>query len=322
MHLAQLQEFQLTPALNQKIHNLLLESRCRLAIYQDERTRGVKVSVSAEKGNVSVTYIPRHGKKAGAIPSAIEHIEGIRSLICTVASTNIIYIQEQFNPEVASFQHLVEIAAKWNASVELIRVVQDDIMKETSEVISSELSTGKELGGILDDTPIEDKEAEDGYGIPETVNKLVQAGRAGACNTIHGGIKSLANKIKHDKNYSLVVVGDVFLSHNSVIRKRLKRDMIGILSDQASAPVISTDELEEQYLFRPKQWIITIVYALLSSLLVILIFTNQNVILEFLSESEGWYRILAVVAVTSFAPLAAYLIGEFTHNIMKFLKVE
>ena len=322
MHLAQLPEFQLTPALNQKIHDLLLESRCRLAIYQDERTRGVKVSVSAEKGNVSVTYIPRHGKKAGAIPSAIEHIEGIRSLICTVASTNIIYIQEQFNPEVASFQHLVEIAAKWNASVELIRVVQDDIMKETSEVISSELSTGKELGGILDDTPIEDKEAEDGYGIPETVNKLVQAGRAGACNTIHGGIKSLANKIKHDKNYSLVVVGDVFLSHNSVIRKRLKRDMIGILSDQASAPVISTDELEEQYLFRPKQWIITIVYALLSSLLVILIFTNQNVILEFLSESEGWYRILAVVAVTSFAPLAAYLIGEFTHNIMKFLKVE
>ena len=200
MHLAQLPEFQLTPALNQKIHDLLLESRCRLAIYQDERTRGVKVSVSAEKGNVSVTYIPRHGKRAGAIPSAIEHIEGIRSLICTVASTNIFYIQEQFNPEVASFQHLVEIAAKWNASVELIRVVQDDIMKETSEVKSSELSTVKELGGILDDTPIEDKEAEDGYGIPETVNKLVQAGRAGACNTIHGGIKSLANKIKHDKN--------------------------------------------------------------------------------------------------------------------------
>ncbi len=321
IHMAQLPEFQLTPALNQKIHDLLLESKCRLAIYEDERTRGVKVTVGADKGNVSVTYIPRHGKKAGSIPSIIEHIQGVRSLICTVASTNIFYIQEQFNPEVPSFNHLVEIAAKWNASVELIRLVQDDVKQETNEVISSEFNTTRELGGILDDIPVTEKK-EDGYGIPETFNKLIQAGRAGACNTIHGGIKTLANKIKQEKNYSLVVVGDVFLSHNSVIRKRLKRDMISLLSDQTNSPVISTDELEEQYLFRPRQWINTIIYALLSSLLLIFVFTNQKVILEFISESEDWYRILAVVAVTLFAPLAAYLIGQFSHNIMKFLKVE
>lgn len=321
IHMAQLPEFQLTPALNQKIHDLLLESTCRLAIYKDERTRGVKVSVSADKGNVSVTYIPRHGKKAESIPSVIERIQGVKSLICTVASTNIFYIQEKFNPEVPSFNHLVEIAAKWNASVELIRLVQDDVKQETNEVISSEFNTVRELGGILDDIPVTEKK-EDGYGIPETFNKLIQAGRAGACNTIHGGIKTLANKIKQEKNYSLVVVGDVFLSHNSVIRKRLKRDMISLLSDQTSSPVISTDELEEQYLFRPRQWISTIVYALLSSLLLFLVFTNQKAILKFLSESEEWYRILAVVAVTLFAPLAAYLIGEFSHNIMKFLKLE
>jgi cytidylate kinase len=321
IHMAQLPEFQLTPALNQKIHDLLLESKCRLAIYEDERTRGVKVTVSAEKGNVSVTYIPRHGKKAESIPSIIERIQGVKSLICTVASTNIFYIQEQFNPEVPSFKHLVEIAAKWNASVELIRLVQDDVKQESNELISSELTTSRELGGILDDSPVTVKK-EGGYGIPETFNKLIQAGRAGACNTIHGGMKSLANKIKQEKNYSLVVVGDVFLSHNSIIRKRLKRDMISLLSDQASSPVISTDELEEQYLFRPRQWINTIIYALLSSLLLIFVFTNQKMILEFLSESEDWYRILAVVAVTLFAPLAAYFIGQFSHNIMKFLKVE
>ena len=178
------------------------------------------------------------------------------------------------------------------------------------------------MGGILDDEPVAENMEEDGYGIPETVNKLIQAGRAGACHTIHGGIKYLINKIKQEKNYSLVVVGDVFLSQSSVIRKRLKRDMISLLSDQANAPVISSDELKEQYLFRPKQWINTIVYALFSSLLLFLVFTNQKVILKFLSESEDWYRILAVVAVTLFAPLAAYLIGEFSHNIMKFFKLE
>ncbi len=322
MHLAQLPEFQLTPALNQKIHDLLLESKCKLAIYQDERTRGVKVTVNAEKGNISVTYIPRHGKKAEAIPSVLERIEGVRSLICTVASTNIFYIQEQFNPEVPSFQHLVEIAAKWNASVELIRLVQDEVTKETNETISPEFNTAGNLGGILDDVPEIEKKEEEGYGVPETVNKLIQAGRAGACHTLHGGMKSLANKIKREKNYSLVVVGDVFLSNGSVIRKRLKRDMISFLSDQANAPVISTDELEEQFLFRPRQWISTIVYALLSSLILFLVFTNQKVILEFISQSEDWYKVLAVIAVTLFAPFAAYLIGEFSHNIMKFLKLE
>ena len=322
MHLAQLPEFQLTPALNQKIHDLLLESKCRLAIYQDERTRGVKVTVSAEKGNVSITYIPRHGKKAEAIPSVIERIDGVKSLICTVATTNILYVQEQFNPDLPSFQHLVEIAAKWNASVGLIRLVQDDVNNETNEVASPEFNAATEVGGILDDVPETERKEEDGYGMPETVNKLIQAGRAGACQTIHGGIKSLTNKIIQEKNYSLVVVGDVFLSHGSSIRKRLKRDMISTLSDQASAPVISTDEIEEQYLFRPKQWISTIVYALLSSLILFFVFTNQHEILEFLSQSEDWDRVLAIIAVTLFAPLAAYLIGEFSHNIMKFLKLE
>ncbi|MEJ2616315.1 MAG: hypothetical protein P8Z35_15260, partial [Ignavibacteriaceae bacterium] len=213
-------------------------------------------------------------------------------------------------------------AAKWNASVGLIRLVQDDIEKETNEVISPEFNTAKDVGGILDDEPAVERKEESGYGMPETINKLIQAGRAGACQTIHGGMKSLANKIKQEQNYSLVVVGDVFTSYNNLIRKRLKRDMISTLSDQASAPVISTDEIEEQYLFRPKQWIMTVVYALLSSLMLFLVFTNQHEILEFLSQSEDWNRVLAIIAVTIFAPLAAYLIGEFSHNIMKFLKLE
>ena len=321
VHLAQLPEFQLTPALNQKIHDLLLESKCKLTIYGDERTSGVKVSVSVEKGNTSVTYMPRYGKKAESIPAVLEHIEGIKSLICTVATTNILYVQEKFNPEAESLKHLLEIAAKWNASIELVKLVQDDIVTDSEEMIPTGFITGRDHGGILDDTLPSD-EKEEGFGIPETIDKLIQAGRAGASQTIHGGIKSLSNKIKRERNYSLVVIGNVFLSHVSASRKRLKRDMISLLSDQANAPVISSDDLEEQYLFRPRQWISTICYALLGALIYFLLFSNQEVILKFLSQSEDWYKVLAVIAVTIFAPLAAYLIGEFSHNIMKFIKLE
>lgn len=323
VHLAQLPEFQLTPALNQKIYDLLLESKCKLAIYGDERTSGIKVSVSVEKGNTSVTYMPKYGKKAESIPAVLEHIGGIKSLICTVASTNILYVQEKFNPEAESLKHLLEIAAKWNASIELVRLVQDNIATDSEEMISAGFENGRDHGGILDDSlPCDEEEEEKGCGVPETVDKLIQAGRAGGAQTIHGGIKSLTHKIKRERSYSLVVIGDVFLSHVSASRKRLKRDMISLLSDQANAPVINSDDLEEQYLFRPRQWISTICYALLGALMYFLVFSNQEAILNFLSQSDDWYKVLAVIAVTIFAPLAAYLIGEFSHNIMKFIKLE
>jgi cytidylate kinase len=102
VHMAQLPEFQVTPALQQGIEDLLLASKCRLAIGTDERTREVKATVLSEKGNVSVTYLPQHGKQAQHIPNILEKIDGIKTLTCTIATTNILYIQEKFNPEALS----------------------------------------------------------------------------------------------------------------------------------------------------------------------------------------------------------------------------
>ena len=123
LSLSQLPEFQPTPVNTQKIQDLLLQSKCRLAIFEDDRTRTAKVTVAAEKGNVSVTYLPRFGKQAEFIPQILDKMEGIKSLICTVATTNILFVQERFNHEATSFNHLIEIAEKWNASIDLVRMV-------------------------------------------------------------------------------------------------------------------------------------------------------------------------------------------------------
>ncbi|MCW8809964.1 MAG: cytidylate kinase-like family protein [Ignavibacteriaceae bacterium] len=325
INLTRLPEFQPTPESNQKIEDLLLQSQCRLAIAEDARTRVAKVDVKAYQGNVSLTYLPAFVKQAEFIPQVLKKIENMRSLVCTMAATNILCIQERFNPDADTFNHLVEIAGKWNASVELVRLVhqmRDDKVLQKEEIAQAKFSDREKNGGILDDTSETEEDEKDKYGVPETINRLIQVGRAGAVNTIYGGVQPLANMVKSSKGNCLVVVGDVFLSSGSASQKRMKRDLISLLSDQSRVPVISSDDLKEQYLFGPKQRIKTLVFALISVLLFYFVFTNQELILKFLTPSDTEFKILAVLIIALSVPLAAYVIGNLWHNILKLVKLE
>ena len=325
VELIRLPEFQPTAESNQKIEDLLLQAQCRLVIAEDVRTRAAKVDIKAFQGNVSLTYLPPYAKQAEFFPQVLKSIENMRSLVCTMAATNILYIQERFNPDAETFNHLVEIAGKWNASVELVRLVHQTKENErlpVEETDQTEFSNRERNGGILDDTLETDEDEKDKFGVPETINKLIQAGRAGAINTIYGGVKSLSNTVRISKGNCLVVVGDVFLSSGAASQKRMKRDLISNLSDQSRVPVISSDDLKGQYLFGPKQMIKTFVFALFSVLIFYLVFTNQELILKFLTPSDTEFRIIAVLVVVISVPLAAYIIGNLWHNILKFVKLE
>lgn len=323
--LTRLPEFQPTPESNQEIEDLLLQAQCRLAIAEDLRTRVAKVDIKVFQGNVSLTYLPPYVKQAEFFPEALKSIKNMRSLVCTMAATNILYIQERFNPDAETFNHLVEIAGKWNASVELVRLVhhtREDEHLPVEEIDQTKYSNREKNGGILDDTLESNEDEKDKYGVPETINKLIQAGRVGAVNTIYGGVKSLANTVRISKGNCLVVVGDVFLSSGAASRKRMKRDLISNLSDQSRVPVISSDDLKEQYLFGPKQMIKTLVFALLGVLIFYLVFTNQKFILKFLTPSDTEFKILSVLIILISVSLIAFIIGSLWHNILKFVKLE
>ena len=325
VNLTKLPEFQPTAESKQKLEDLLLQSQCRLAIAEDVHTRTAKVDIKAFQGNVSLTYLPPYSKQAEFFPQILKGIENLRSLVCTMAATNILYIQERFNPDAETFNHLVEIAGKWNASVELVRLdhkLRENEPSPIEETDQIKFSNREKNGGILDDTLEAGEDEKDKFGVPETINKLIQAGRAGAVNTIYGGIKSLENTVRVSRGNCLVVVGDVFLSSGSASQKRMKRDLISNLSDISRVPVISSDDLKEQYLFGPKQTVKTLVFALLSILIFYLVFTNQQLILKFLTPTETAFKILAVVLIIIFVPLAAFVIGGFWHNILKFVKLE
>ena len=325
VRLTQLTEFKPTSQSNQKIDDLLLQAKCRLALGENERTRSAKVRISATKGNVSVVYLPAYEKQAQSFPGVLEKIEGLQSLDCTMAATNILYIQEKFNCEVESFKHLLEIAGKWNASVELVRLVhqaKENDNEFVEEITHSQITSREQNGGILDDTSEPEDREEGNHAMSEVFNKLIQAGRAGAVNTIYGGTKPLLTRLKGSKGNCLVVVGDVFLSSGSSAQKRMKRDLISLLSDQTRVPVIDSNDLKEQYLFGPKQLARTLVYVVLSALIYYMIFANQEVILKFFSATSTELKILATIIIFIFTPLAAFIISGFTHNLLKFVKLE
>lgn len=323
--LVQLPEFQSTPSSLQKVSDLHLQSNCRLKLSEDERTRNIKFNISSVNGNVSITYLPTYEKQAEAIPLVLEKMKGLRSIVCTMATTNILYIQERFNIKEESFEHLLEIAGKWNASVEPIRL-EHRFKEETN---ASEKMTdiniirkSKEVGGILDDTPEGSGEEKDDYGLLETINKLIQVGRAGKANTLYGGTEQLVKTIGNSRGHCLVVIGDVFLSSGSALRKRMKRELIIQLSDHSRVPVISSEDLQEQYLFGPKQKIKTLIYAILTLLIYLLVFTNQEILIKFLSTSGTMLKVLVVILVCLFTAVAAYIISGFSRSILKLMKLE
>ena len=325
VHMARLPEFQATPAIEQTVQDLLLAARCRLAIGKDEEARLVKATVHAQKGNVSVTYLPRDAKPARRIPEILEKIEGLRSLTCTVSTTNILYIQEKFDPKAVSFQHLIEVAEKWNAAVELVRLADQPEAPEAGPANAMDAVSGTAIqnkGGILDDTPESGEQGEDGFGVRETINQLIQVGRAGAARAVYGGMQALEGQLSRTAKYSLIVVGDVFLSKGEAVRKRMKRDLISFLIDHLHVPVIGTEDLKEHYLFGVKQWFETAGFAALTVLLYLIVFALQEPILAFLYEPGTRHRIMAAAAVAVFAPLAAFIIGGFAHNVLKLIKLE
>lgn len=326
--IAQLPDFQVTPASKRSMEDLMLGANARLMLARDERTFRANVKVRADRGIVNVTYLPQDAGIAEIIPAVLAALPGMRELSVTMATTNILWIEEAFEAATETFQQVVEIASKWNAAVELLQFIPQEM--ETQEDLSA--ANGPALSAQRPDFVfecvggIEDEEAgevacED-RGFQAAQEALARLGCSGGGRRIVGGAAQIAKSIDRTVPYSLIVIGNLFLAKGHSAQMRMTRQLQGYLSDQIKAPLVDAEDLKRQYLFGRQDLLKLFGYLGLFSLILFLIFAYQEPILKFLSGVEFKAKALAAAAVFVFVPAMAYLYGSVARSLMKLIRME
>ncbi|HLI63252.1 MAG TPA: cytidylate kinase-like family protein [Terriglobales bacterium] len=245
--IVKLPEFQETPESRQGLRDLLLANQCRLALARDARTRNASFQVQADDGIVSVSY--RQREAAEAITPILTSIPGVRQVVCTSAATRILWIQEHFDPSDETFQYVVDLANQWKAAVELLRFRASE---ESSFVMQTTLGKAAALddapGGIQEDLPAERSPSQlDKGGMEETFRELVRLGKAGGRTLFQGTAKNLLTVVQGTANYSLVVIGPVFLDQSNAARARLSQQLSASLREHLGLPVLQAGEIKERF---------------------------------------------------------------------------
>ena len=332
MAISQLPDFQVTPASEKATLDVRLAAHCRLALARDDRTFQAAYKVRADSGVVTVSYLPHDAGRAEAVAAVVSSVDGVSQVRSTMATTNILWVQEVFEPSSESFRDVAEIATKWNAAVELVRLASG---KETIPLEGEQSESGKSVppvrarvgtggydGGIEDDV----EEPSENGGVTPTIEELARLGRSGGGRVVAGGAQGLVASIDRSVPYSLVVLGDVFGDRGHAAKIRMRRELQSFLSDHIKAPVVAVEELKQQYLFGTRDIFRAVALLVAVLILFMAVFTHQRQVLDFLL-GEWWTdgnlgRAVAAGVVVVVVPMVAYLYGSFSKIVLKLIKIE
>ncbi|MCG6909913.1 MAG: cytidylate kinase-like family protein [Deltaproteobacteria bacterium] len=326
--MVELREFEPTPTSTRLLKDLYLGAQAELLLILDEKTRAVDLKVQAENQVLTVTYPPHNNGISDAILQVLGDLKECREIHCTMAETNILWVQERFKAGSENFQQVIHLAQRWGAAVELMRLIAPEDVAGNQKHVDDELpyDFGRQEcalekdGGVEDDDP-EDTDEDD--GLSGAMEDLIDKGRCGGGQTVCGGYDKILERVRGDADYALVVVGDMFLSKGRSTRTRRTRELAMSIRDRLKAPVITMDELKSRFLFGKRQGVMLAGYAAIVCLIYILAFKNQDPILAFLSgpmhEQMKW---LAPLVIVLFVPTIAYLYGTITGLILKLINID
>jgi cytidylate kinase len=321
--MAQLPDFQMTPASRRAMEDLRLGSTARLRLARDPRTGRFGFSVGAHDGALTVTYLPHDLEVADDVPRVLDGLDGMRQLLTTMAATTILWVQETFSPASETFQEVVEIAGKWNAAVELVRFAPGADGEGADDLPVPAPAPTRAVAGIEDDD--EEADGDDG-GLKGVLDELARLGKSGGGRRVRGARASLVGACCTTVPHSLVVLGNLFLDKEPGTKLRLTRELQDSIASRMRVPVVTADELRSHYLFGPRDVFRMLGFLTVVVVLYVAVLTHQREVLAFLAGDWAgpgrltMYVVAAVVFV--FTPAVAYLYGGVARSLMKLLKME
>jgi cytidylate kinase len=335
---AQLPEFHETPASRRALEGLRLASEARLALARDKRTYAASLKVRANEGALSVTYLPKDAALAPVIPEVLAEVEGVRELRCALASTNVLWVQECFDADSPAFEALVQIAERWQAAVELLRVVPAEGCADGSgaaevpgagEEVAAASAPGppalrREVDGGIEDDEVTRPSAPgcDDEGLRRVFQELNRRGIAGSMRSAMSHPRHVSLAIDRTVPYSLVVMGDIFVSRGHAVSQRLTRELSARIADTLRVPVIRGEDLKARYLVGPWQIATLAAYGVGILLAFLLVFTHQVEVLSLLTPQSTAGKVAAAAAVMVFIPAFAYFYGSFAKTLLKLARIE
>ncbi len=326
--MAELPDFKFSPASMKAIKNLFIGSKAHFTLTTDSRTSFADIKVIANDGNVQVNYLPQQSEIAPFVQDVLSGIEGIKEVHTTVAQTSILYIQERFDPESGYIASVANVAKKWDAVVELMKIVDvaehpenqlspSNIVQESQRIST----TSKEYNGGIEDDDISETKIDS--EIAKYLDQLQNSGCPCGNSTFFGSFENLLHTLQRRTNYSMIILGNLFLGKQESVRKRLKAEMKSLFTDNLNLPVVEVEELQEQFKFGTKQILKLIAALAIAVIIFISVFSFQPEIINFLAgENYRSYRILAVLLIVVITPVYAYSFGTFSKQILKILRLE
>ena len=322
--IAELPDFRPTPASQKAMEERLLEARARIKLALDERTADADLTVRSNAEILTITYMPRQASVAEAVPEVLRDIPGCREIRSTMASTNILWIQEKFRADSETFRHVYELARRLGAAVELLRyspaaaIEGDEVLPTGASVTSFRPAYD---GGVEDDVPIPPGEPDRGF--LETLAALVHNGCSGGSQTVTGKREKVLSAINPSIPYCLIAVGDLFVEKTAAAQTRKTRDFMNFLALHVRAPVVSTADLGQRLRLRLSEALGVAASLLMLGVVYSLIFGHQGLVLDIIGgQYHRDHRWVAPVAIALIAPLVAALYGRTASFLLKLIKLE
>ncbi|NOX33966.1 MAG: cytidylate kinase-like family protein [Deltaproteobacteria bacterium] len=319
-----LKDFRLTLEGRNKLDDKCLAANAKIHLARNPETSGMDLGIRAVNGAVTVTYMPRQEVSAASISKALRGLKGCRENICTMAETNILWIQESFDPKGENFDQVTQLAKRWGAAIELLRL--DSEGKEIFLNHGLENSQSGPRSSQMDTGGVEDDDIDTGYedkGLSETVEELVAIGRSAGGFSISGAAREVIDAVKDNNNYSLIILGNLFLSKGHETSTRLTRELGLELKEKLKAPVITSGELHSRFLFGKKQAFKLLGYVLATFLIYWLVFSFQDPILNILGgELHSKFKWAASIGIALFVPVVAYVYSTVTGLVLKIVDID
>ncbi len=314
-------DFILTDKCQEKLDDKHLTANAKIHLARNAETAGLDLGVRAVDGVVTVTYMPRQEVPAEHIANVLKDLKGCRESICTMAETNILWIQESFDPEGENFEQVTQLAKRWGAAVELLCLDSEgNACVPAPRETDSGLSNQDYNGGVEDDAV---EHSVDDKGLSKTVEALVAIGRSAGGFTVSGSAREIINAIKDNNNYSLIIQGNLFLSKGHETSTRLTRELALELKEKLKVPVIASGELHSRFLFGKSQAMKLFGFILLTIFIYSMVFTFQEPILNILGgELHAKFKWAASIGVAVFVPVVAYTYSTVTGLILKLVDID